>query len=92
MLKQHVEDALQPSAANIPFYCGPEEKYKNVPAECSITQVNLLERHGATERILAALRKVQVVKKQEWRNAKLRFIESYKYDLGVADVLPFGAH
>lgn len=58
-----------------------------------------LERHGAsyptdgaTERILAALRKVQVVKKQEWRNAKLRLIESYKYDLGVADVLTFGAH
>ncbi|KAK0443979.1 histidine phosphatase superfamily [Desarmillaria tabescens] len=67
-----------------------------VPSGCVVTQVNLLERHGAryptvgsAAGIISAINKLTAV--GEFTNERMQFLANYTYDLGVADLLPFGA-
>lgn len=61
--------------------------------ECLALQI---QRHGArfptsgaSKRITAALAKIQGV--SNYTDTRLDFLKTYKYDLGVADLVPFGA-
>jgi hypothetical protein len=73
----------------------PAGDYEDVPEGCTVTQVNLLERHGArypttsaASNIQQALVKLQTV--QTWNDPKLDFISTYVYDLGTDDLVPLG--
>ncbi|KAK0207139.1 phytase [Desarmillaria ectypa] len=67
-----------------------------VPSNCMVTQINLLERHGAryptngsAARIISAIDKLTAV--GVFTNERMQFLANYTYDLGVADLVPFGA-
>ncbi|KAK0499432.1 histidine phosphatase superfamily [Armillaria luteobubalina] len=76
------------------------EEY-HVPRNCVVTQVRVLypcslERHGAryptlgsAARIVSAINKLTAV--GEFTNERMQFLANYTYDLGVADLVPFGA-
>ncbi|KAF8581012.1 phosphoglycerate mutase-like protein [Ramaria rubella] len=73
----------------------PLEAYKR-PVECEITQVNILQRHGARfptsgagTRIVAAVAQLQNA--SEIYDPRLDFVKSYVYDLGHDDLIGFGA-
>lgn len=70
--------------------------YEPAPGHCQITQVNILQRHGArfptsgaSKSIKAALAKIQNVK--AFTNPRLNFLKTFTYDLGADDLVPFGA-
>ncbi|KAF6762217.1 phytase [Ephemerocybe angulata] len=66
-------------------------------ASSAPVQVNIIQRHGArfptsgsTERILAALKKLQSA--PVFTDIRLSFVKDYRYPLGVAELVPFGAY
>ncbi|KAK7685198.1 hypothetical protein QCA50_011561 [Cerrena zonata] len=72
------------------------EPYQAPAQGCEVTQVNIIQRHGArfptsgaSTRIKAALAKIQSV--SNYTDSRLDFLKTYTYDLGVADLVPFGA-
>ncbi|KAF8873482.1 histidine phosphatase superfamily [Infundibulicybe gibba] len=76
-----------------PFF--PVNHYKPPPRNCALNQVNILERHGARfpttsagAAIQLAVSKLQSVKSVD---RKLAFLANFTYDLGVNDLVPFGA-
>uniref|UniRef100_A0A0W0GEB5 Phytase A n=1 Tax=Moniliophthora roreri TaxID=221103 RepID=A0A0W0GEB5_MONRR len=77
-----------------PFF--PVEEYVPPPPACEITQVNIIQRHGARYpttgaalNIVSAVSKLQSVK--EYKDPKLEFLKEYVYDLGTADLVASGA-
>ncbi|CAK5265068.1 unnamed protein product [Mycena citricolor] len=81
--------------AYTPYY--PVQEYKAPPAGCAITQVNILQRHGArfptggaAANIISAVQKLQRVHAR-YTHPAMAFLRSFEYDLGVADLVPFGA-
>ncbi|KAF8998836.1 phytase [Cyathus striatus] len=74
----------------------PAAAYTPPPSDCQITQVNLLERHGArfptsgaTKRILSAVGKLQSA--GEFTDPRLDFLRNFTYDLGQDNLVRFGA-
>ncbi|KAJ6575775.1 acid phosphatase [Mycena vulgaris] len=75
----------------------PVETYVGPPAGCRVDQVNVLQRHGArfptsgaSASIVSGVNKLQSV--QNYTDARLDFLKNFTYALGVADLVPFGAH
>ncbi|EIN11007.1 acid phosphatase [Punctularia strigosozonata HHB-11173 SS5] len=67
-----------------------------VPKGCRVTQVNLIQRHGARfptsgpgQQIQSAISKLQSV--SDFKDPRLNFLRDYVYDLGTNDLVPFGA-
>ncbi|KAF8887236.1 histidine phosphatase superfamily [Gymnopilus junonius] len=80
--------------AYTPYF--PVQPYPLRPSHCTITQVNLIQRHGArfptsgaSARIKAALQKLQSA--TDFLDPKLKFLENYTYTLGENDLVAFGA-
>ncbi|KAF8329901.1 phytase [Amanita rubescens] len=74
----------------------PVADYTPPPEQCSITQVNILQRHGARyptrgaqAGILAALDKLKSA--EAYLHPHLIFLKSYEYDLRINDLVYFGA-
>ncbi|KAL0960773.1 hypothetical protein HGRIS_005794 [Hohenbuehelia grisea] len=74
----------------------PAAQYRAPPSGCHITQVNILQRHGArfptsgaTTAIRSALSKLSSV--QNFTDPRLDFLRTYQYTLGINDLVPFGA-
>ncbi|EPQ58850.1 phytase, partial [Gloeophyllum trabeum ATCC 11539] len=72
------------------------EEYVTPPQGCSVTQVNIIQRHGAryptsgaAQRLTSALAKLQSV--QTYTDPSLRFLKMFKYDLGTDDLVGLGA-
>ncbi|KAM5541215.1 hypothetical protein V8D89_005144 [Ganoderma adspersum] len=71
-------------------------KYVGPPEGCRVTQVNILQRHGARypnlkegEEYAAAVRRLGSAKK--FKDKRLEFLKHYHYDLSADDLTPFGA-
>ncbi|KAF9522116.1 histidine phosphatase superfamily [Crepidotus variabilis] len=84
----------RPWGAYTPYFS--VEPYKPPPPDCKITQVNIIQRHGARyptsqagPHIQAAVAKLQSV--SEYKDKRLDFLKNYTYTLGVEDLVPFGA-
>ncbi|KAG6329439.1 hypothetical protein ID866_9649 [Astraeus odoratus] len=80
-------------AAYSPYY--PAAKYEAPPDHCVITQVNLLQRHGAryptkgaTERMKESLQKLLDV--HTYTDATLEFLRDFEWDLGTASLISIG--
>ncbi|KAJ4470090.1 phytase [Lentinula aciculospora] len=74
----------------------PVDRYQGPPKGCVVTQVNILQRHGArfptagpSQMMASAVAKLQQAR--TYHNTSLDFIRNYTYDLGIDDLLPFGA-
>ncbi|KAJ7172078.1 phytase [Mycena filopes] len=74
----------------------PVEEYLPPPNGCEITQVNILQRHGArfptsgaSINIVSAVRKLQNV--DEYTHGGMEFLRSFVYTLGTDDLVPSGA-
>ncbi|KAF7795541.1 hypothetical protein EIP86_006703 [Pleurotus ostreatoroseus] len=72
----------------------PQANYTLPPSGCQINQVHI--RHGAryptsgaTDRIMRAVWKLLSVK--EYKDPRFKFLKGFSYDLGVDDLVPFGA-
>ncbi|KAH9947202.1 histidine phosphatase superfamily [Amylocystis lapponica] len=74
----------------------PLANYTAPPASCEITQVNILQRHGARyptgssgKLIKASVKKLAAA--TESTSSQLAFLQDYTYDLGKNDLVAFGA-
>ncbi|KAG1897714.1 acid phosphatase [Suillus fuscotomentosus] len=77
-----------------PYY--PVEEYQHPPNGCSITQVNILQRHGARYPTSSASKRIQrslqkLLNASKYVDPKLEFLRSYQWHLGVADLVPLGS-
>ncbi|KAG2339338.1 acid phosphatase [Suillus weaverae] len=77
-----------------PYYS--VEEYQPPPDGCSITQVNILQRHGARYPTSGASKEIQaslqkLLNASKYTDMKLEFLRSYQWHLGEADLVPFGA-
>ncbi|PIL34832.1 hypothetical protein GSI_02619 [Ganoderma sinense ZZ0214-1] len=70
--------------------------YVGPPEGCRVTQVNILQRHGARypnlkegEQYARAVRRLGSAK--EYKDKRLRFLRDYEYDLDADNLTPFGA-
>ncbi|KAF5333502.1 hypothetical protein D9611_002520 [Ephemerocybe angulata] len=79
-----------------PHTCKINQTDSNCASSAPV-QVNIIQRHGArfptsgsTERILAALKKLQSA--PVFTDIRLSFVKDYRYPLGVAELVPFGAY
>ncbi|KAF8205775.1 acid phosphatase [Mycena galopus ATCC 62051] len=77
-----------------PFFSVQE--YVPPPNSCEITQVNILQRHGArfptpgaSINIVSAVRKLQSV--EEYAHPTMAFLSTFVYALGTNDLVPSGA-
>ncbi|KAG2740286.1 phosphoglycerate mutase-like protein [Suillus brevipes Sb2] len=77
-----------------PYYS--VEEYQPPPNGCTITQVNILQRHGAryptsgaSKQIRSSLQKL--LNASKYTDMRLEFLRSYQWHLGEADLVPFGA-
>ncbi|KAJ6536847.1 phytase [Mycena capillaripes] len=93
-LHQIILRLLQLWGAYSPFF--ESGTYVPPPVGCHIDQVNLLQRHGArfptsgaATTIISGITKLQSV--QHYNDARLDFLKTFTYSLGVADLVPFGA-
>ncbi|KZP27686.1 acid phosphatase [Athelia psychrophila] len=74
----------------------PAAGYQSLPRNCQVTQVNIIQRHGARQ---PAIKEVAPIQKaldklrsvQGYSDPKLLFLRNYTHDLGEGDLLPFGA-
>ncbi|KAF9477842.1 phytase [Pholiota conissans] len=96
VITQFAPPAVQQSwAAYTPYFS--VKPYTPPPRNCRITQVNILQRHGArfptsgaTTGILSAVTKLQSA--GLYTNPRLNFLRNYTYTLGKnGDLVPFGA-
>ncbi|KAG2116782.1 acid phosphatase [Suillus clintonianus] len=74
----------------------PVEEYQPPPDGCSVTQVNILQRHGARYPTSGTSKEIQeslqkLLNASKYIDVKLQFLRSYKWHLGEADLVPFGA-
>ncbi|KAL7279575.1 hypothetical protein ACG7TL_005975 [Trametes sanguinea] len=74
----------------------PLDEYRAPPAGCNITQVHILQRHGArypnAEDGQNYSRAVDhLASADKFRDKRLKFLKEYEYDLGADDLVPFGA-
>ncbi|TDL30133.1 phosphoglycerate mutase-like protein [Rickenella mellea] len=90
-----VSSRLQHSWAQYSPFFAPNP-YTPPAKHCKITQVNIIERHGARfptasagAQIEASLAKLQAVPK--YTDPSLNFLKNFTYDLGHDDLVPFGA-
>ncbi|KAF9038922.1 acid phosphatase [Hymenopellis radicata] len=74
----------------------PLAVYSSPPDGCVVSQVNLIQRHGArfptsgaSTRIRAALEKLSNA--ANITDNRLKFLDGYQYDLGQDDLVPLGA-
>jgi hypothetical protein len=74
----------------------PTRPYTEPPATCTITQINILQRHGARypdnkldKRMRNALSKIQ--KASTFKDNRMKFIGDFEYKLGAEDLVEFGA-
>ncbi|KAF9645613.1 phosphoglycerate mutase-like protein [Thelephora ganbajun] len=75
----------------------PAGKFEGSTREgCVVSQVSILQRHGArypttgvAKAIIKALKKLQAA--ASYDDPKLHFLKNYTYDLGVNDLLKYGA-
>ncbi|KAI0350156.1 phosphoglycerate mutase-like protein [Trametes cingulata] len=72
------------------------DKYRAPPAGCNITQVNILQRHGARypnaeDGANYAKAVAHLASADKFRDKRLKFLEEYEYELGADDLVPFGA-
>ncbi|KAH9482157.1 3-phytase B [Psilocybe cubensis] len=81
-------------AAYTPYF--PVKQYSPPPAHCKITQVNIIQRHGArfptsgaTTRILTAVNNLKSA--TDFLDPRLDFLRNYTYTLGKDNLIPFGA-
>ncbi|KAI0638614.1 phytase [Trametes polyzona] len=72
------------------------EEYQPPPASCKISQVNIIQRHGArfptsgaSKRIKTALGKLQAA--EDYTDPLLSFVKNYTYTLGQDDLVALGA-
>ncbi|KDQ63958.1 hypothetical protein JAAARDRAFT_27630 [Jaapia argillacea MUCL 33604] len=83
-----------------PWYAVAE--YQRPPQGCTINQVNILQRHGARyptsgagKDIQSALQKLKSARlpprTRQGSSNKLHFLKHFVYDLGEADLVPYGA-
>ncbi|TFK24698.1 phytase [Coprinopsis marcescibilis] len=79
--------------AYTPYF--PAEIYRRPPKDCKINQVGI-QRHGARfptsgsdSRIRGALEKLQSA--NAYLDPRLSFLKDYRYQLGLDDLVPFGA-
>ncbi|OJA14064.1 hypothetical protein AZE42_09086 [Rhizopogon vesiculosus] len=78
-------------------YHPPPDGFRPSPTIATLSiQVNIIQRHGAryptngaSNTIQKGLRKL--LSASEYHDVKLEFLRSYKWHLGVADLVPFGA-
>ncbi|KAF7320657.1 Phytase [Mycena chlorophos] len=87
-------DITRSWGAYSPFFS--VEPYRPPPRGCLVDQVHILERHGARfptlgagARIISAVDKLQSVSR--YTDRRLEFLKTFEYQLGVADLVPFGA-
>ncbi|KAJ7686909.1 histidine phosphatase superfamily [Mycena rosella] len=71
--------------------------YTSPPAGCRVDQLFILQRHGArfptsgaSTTIISGIHKLQSV--HTYTDPRLDFLKNFAYTLGVADLVPFGAH
>ncbi|KAK7038073.1 phosphoglycerate mutase-like protein [Favolaschia claudopus] len=90
----HELDIRQMWGAYSPFYS--VQQYAPPADGCEITQVNILQRHGArfptfgaAVFIVSAVQKLQSV--NEYAHPSMNFLSSFVYTLGTNDLVPFGA-
>ncbi|KAH8106453.1 phosphoglycerate mutase-like protein [Phellopilus nigrolimitatus] len=88
-------DNIKQSWAQYSPYFSVSE-YAEPPDRCKITQVNIIQRHGARFptssaglKIQSAVAKLQTV--SHYMNPHFSFLKNYIYDLGHEDLVPFGA-
>ncbi|KAG9317928.1 histidine phosphatase superfamily [Chiua virens] len=81
-------------AQQSPYF--PAATYVVPPSGCEITQVNLLQRHGARwpkksqgKDMKASVKTIQNA--NSYSNPNMTFITDYTYDLGTDDLVTFGA-
>ncbi|TFK33295.1 phosphoglycerate mutase-like protein [Crucibulum laeve] len=76
----------------------PAEEYVKPPSNCGITQINIIQRHGArfptvkaneAAGITSALKKLQSVSR--YTDPKFGFLKNYTYALGTDELVPLGA-
>ncbi|KAH9849480.1 acid phosphatase [Lenzites betulinus] len=72
------------------------DKYRDPPAGCNITQVNILQRHGARypnaeDGEVYATGVEHLSSAEKFRDKRLKFLKEYEYQLGADDLVPFGA-
>ncbi|TFK33287.1 histidine phosphatase superfamily [Crucibulum laeve] len=74
----------------------PAAEYREPPARCEITQVNIIQRHGArfptsgaSKGIIAAVTKLKSA--THYTDTKFDFLKNFTYALGTDDLVPFGA-
>ncbi|KAJ6502122.1 phytase [Mycena sanguinolenta] len=89
-------DVRKSWGAYSPFYS--VQHYAQPPDGCGITQVNILQRHGArfptfgaSMNIVSAVRKLQSVPASEYTHPSMEFLSSFVYALGISDLVPSGA-
>ncbi|KAF7337978.1 Phytase [Mycena venus] len=95
ILESHYDLDIRKSwGAYSPFYSVQE--YIPPPDGCELTQVNILQRHGArfptfgaSINIVSAVRKLQSV--DEYAHPAMEFLSSFVYTLGINDLVPSGA-
>ncbi|SGY83689.1 BQ5605_C009g05650 [Microbotryum silenes-dioicae] len=91
--------AAQPYLTNSgqysPFY--PVEEYRAIPSKCEVSQVNLLQRHGARQPTSDASKSIRatldkVAGKGNYSRSEMAFLAKYTYDVGDdGDLIPYGA-
>ncbi|THH17127.1 hypothetical protein EW146_g3643 [Bondarzewia mesenterica] len=88
------EDVQKDWAMYSPYY--PSGDYVHPPTGCIVSQVNLIQRHGARfptsgsgKRIAETVGKLTAL--SEYVDEKLDFLHNFTYDLGTDDLIPFGA-
>ncbi|KAI0345941.1 acid phosphatase [Trametopsis cervina] len=72
----------------------PAGRYEHPPRECKITQVNILQRHGARypdEEDSYKTAAEHLMSAKEFRDSNLQFLKHYKYQLQEEALTPFGA-
>ncbi|KAF8812207.1 acid phosphatase [Phlegmacium glaucopus] len=80
--------------AYTPYF--PVKPYIPPPSHCHITQVNIIQRHGARFPTLGAAARIvtSIIKLQSathYTDPRLTFLTNYTYALGANDLVPFGA-
>ncbi|SCV74681.1 BQ2448_7710 [Microbotryum intermedium] len=68
-----------------PFY--PVGEYRTVPSKCEVSQVNLLQRHGARQPTPSSGKSIQaslakIVGKGNYSRPEMAFLANYTYDVG----------
>ncbi|KAF8139078.1 histidine phosphatase superfamily [Boletus edulis] len=88
------KEVQQAWAAHSPYF--PAAKYATLPERCEVVQVNLLQRHGVrfpteknSKRMKIPLKKL--MNAGSYSGKKYQFLREFKWDLGVADLLPIGS-